>query len=112
MKQLAMDAGCTPQRVLEAYSSDQVPNLFVDLWSTTATSGLPSPVRREAHSMPAHDCLGPDDRYGIEDVRKAPIKPNEQSAIGPTQMQSTWRTPSKHVQLMPQHQDLGFKPPS
>jgi WD40 repeat protein len=49
--------------------------------------------------MPAHDCLGPDNRNGIEDERKAPIKPNEQSAIGPTQTQSTSRTPSKHVQL-------------
>jgi hypothetical protein len=43
---------------------------------------------------------------------KTPIKPNEQSAIGPIQMQSTWSTLSKHVQLMPQHQDLGLKPPS
>jgi hypothetical protein len=86
-------------------------HLFVDPWSTTETSRLPSPVRREAHSMPAHDGLGPDDRYGIEDARKATIKPNEQSAVGLTQIQSTWRTPSKHVHLMPQHQDLGFKPP-
>jgi hypothetical protein len=40
------------------------------------------------------------------------IKPNEQSAIGPTQMQSTWRTLSKHVQLMTQNQKFSVKSPS
>jgi hypothetical protein len=29
--------------------------------------------------------------------------------IGPTQTRSTWRPPPKNVELMPQHQDLGFQ---
>jgi hypothetical protein len=41
--------------------------------------------------VPAHDRLGPDDGYGIQDARKAAIKPNEQNPIGPTQIQSKWR---------------------
>jgi hypothetical protein len=34
-----------------------------------------------------------------------------QRAIGPSHGQPMWRTPVKHVQLMPQNQDLGFQPP-
>ncbi len=63
--------------------------------------------------MPAHDGLGPDDRYGIKDVRATAIKPNEQRAVDPTQMQSTaWRTVPKNVELMSQYQDFGLQPPS
>ena len=40
------------------------------------------------------------------------MEPNEQSAIGPAQIQSTWRTLPKHVQLMPQYQNFGLKPPA
>jgi hypothetical protein len=32
--------------------------------------------------------------------------------IGPAQIQSTWRTLSKHVQLMTQNQNFSFKLPS
>jgi hypothetical protein len=62
--------------------------------------------------MPTHDSLGPHDGYGIKDARAAAIEPNEQSAVDPTQIQSTaWRTP-KHVQLMSQYQDFRLQPPS
>jgi hypothetical protein len=61
--------------------------------------------------MPVHDSLGPDDGYGIKDVRATAIKPNEQRAVDPTQMQSTaWRTLPKNVELMPQYQDFGLQP--
>jgi hypothetical protein len=61
--------------------------------------------------MPAHDGLGPDDRYGVKDARAATIEPNEQSAVEPTQMQATaWRTLPKNVELMPQYHDLGLQP--
>ena len=61
--------------------------------------------------MPTYDRLGPDNCYGVKEAREAAIKPNEQRAIGPSHGQPTWPTPVKHVELMPQHQDLGFKPP-
>jgi hypothetical protein len=40
------------------------------------------------------------------------MEPNEQGAIGPTQIQSTWRALLQDVKLMAQHQDFGFKPSS
>jgi hypothetical protein len=104
-----MDLGRAPERVLKAHSSDQVANLLIDPRSATERAGLPSPVSGESHSVPAHDRLGPDDGYGIQDARKAAIKPNEQNPIGPTQIQSTRRAPSKHGQLMTQNHNFGFK---
>ena len=63
--------------------------------------------------MPTQDRFGPDDGYGIKDVRATAIKPNEQRAVDPTQMQSTaWRTLPKNVELMSQYQDFGLQPPS
>jgi hypothetical protein len=59
--------------------------------------------------MPPQNGLGPDNGYGVKDARAATIEPNEQGAIGPTQMRSTWRTLPKNVELMPQHQDLGLQ---
>jgi hypothetical protein len=51
----------------------------------------------------------PQDGYGIKDARAAAIKPNEQGAVDPTQMQSTaWRALPKNVELMPQYQDFGL----
>ena len=51
-----------------------------------------------------------DDGYGVKDARVATIEPNEQSTIGPTQMQSPApRSLLQHTELMPQHQDLGFQ---
>src|SRR6266849_2023567 len=84
LEQLAMDAGCTPERVLKAHSSDTVAHLFSNPWSASETTGLPPPVRREALSVPTHDRFGLNDRYGSKDLRKAPIEPNEQSRDRPS----------------------------
>jgi hypothetical protein len=73
--------------------------------------GFPSPIRGEAHSMPTHNSLGPDDGYGVKNARTATIEPNEQGAAGPTQMQSAWRALLQDIELMPQYQDFRFQPP-
>jgi len=41
--------------------------------------------------MPAHHRGRPDDGYGIKDARVASIEPDEQGAVGPTQLQPTTR---------------------
>ena len=109
LEQLAMDLGGAPEWVLKAHSSDQVAHLFGDPRSAPGRTRPPSPVSGETHSMPPQDSLGPDNGYGVKDARAATIEPNEQCAIGPTQMRSTWRTLPKNVELMPQHQDLGLQ---
>jgi hypothetical protein len=55
--------------------------------------------------MPTHHSLGPDDGYGIKNARAATIEPDEQSAVGPTQMQSGWCTLLEDIELVPQDQD-------
>jgi hypothetical protein len=62
--------------------------------------------------VPPHNSFGPDDGYGIKNAGKVTIEPNEQGAVFPAQMQSTWCTLSKHVKLMTQNQNFSFKPPS
>jgi len=71
-EQLAVDPGSAPQRVLNAYSSDQVAHLFANSWPAAAPTGFPSPVCGKAHSMPPHNRLRPDDGYGVKNAREAP----------------------------------------
>src|SRR3984893_11445279 len=67
-EQLAVDPGSTPQWVFKTHSSDQIAHPFADPWPPTARTGLTSPVRGEAHSMPTHNCLWPD---GVKNARTA-----------------------------------------
>jgi hypothetical protein len=54
-----VDMRRTPERVLEAHSSDKVAHIFVDLRSTTERAGFPSLKCSEAFAMPTHDRLRP-----------------------------------------------------
>src|SRR5450759_1532144 len=112
LEQFTMDLGSSPERILKTHSSDKVAHLFPDPRSATDRTRLPSPVSGEAHSVPTHNSFRPDDGYGIKNARKATIEPNEQGAVGPEQIQSTWCALSKHVQLMTQNQKFSVKPPS
>ena len=100
-KLLELDKLRCGQRVLNTHSSDQIVHLFADLWPATARAGFPSPIRGEAHSVPTHNSLGPDDGYRLKNARTATIEPNEQGAVGPTQMQSAWCTLLQDIELMP-----------
>ena len=111
-EQLAMDPGSTPQRVLKAHSSNEVAHLFVNPRSAPKRPRLPSLIGRKTHSMPTYHRLGSNDGYGIKNARATTIEPDEQGAIGSPQMQSTWCALPEHIELMPQHQDFGFQPPS
>jgi hypothetical protein len=76
LEQLTVDPGRSPERVLKAHSSDQVASLFINPRSAAERAGFPSPVSGESHSVPAHDRLGLDDGYGVQDAGKAATKPN------------------------------------
>ena len=88
----------------------QIAHLFADPWPATARAGFPSPVRGEAHSMPTHNSLGPDDGYGVKNARTATIGQMNR-AVSPTQMQSAWCALLQDIELMPQYQDFRFQPP-
>src|SRR5438552_3643640 len=97
-----MDPGGAPQRVLKAHSSDQVAHFFGDPRPAPERTGFPSPIGGKTHSMPTHHSLGPNDGYGIKNARTATIEPDEQGAVGPTQMRSAWRSLLEDIELMPQ----------
>jgi hypothetical protein len=61
--------------------------------------------------MPMHNSFGLDDGYGVKNVRTVTKEPNEQGAVGVTQMQSAWCTLLQDIELMPQYPDFGFQPP-
>jgi hypothetical protein len=71
LEQFTVDLGSAPQRVLNTHSSDQIAHLFADPWSATVRTGIPSPIRSEAHSMPTQNSLGPDDGYGVKNAKTA-----------------------------------------
>ena len=62
-KELAMDSGCSPQRIPLGHGADQLSNLTRYPWPTRPTnSAFPSPVIPESLSVPA------DDRFWLDDV--------------------------------------------
>jgi hypothetical protein len=69
------------------------------------------PSHAATADVPTHNSLWPDDGYGVKNARTATIEPNEQGAVGPTQMQSAWCALLQDIELMPQYRDFGFQPP-
>src|SRR5438876_7050255 len=66
LEQLAMDARRAPQRIVNAHSTDQHPQVCVDFWPASQGAGFPTPVAAEASPMPADEGLGADDRDGLQ----------------------------------------------
>lgn len=71
-RELGLDPGHPPQRILAGHAADQVANLGFDLRSADfARSRLPSPEELEALAMPKHHIVGLHDKKG-----RSPIGPN------------------------------------
>jgi hypothetical protein len=62
-QQLAMNAWCTPKRVVAADCTDQIADVGQDRRPTDTTTRIPAPVQVEAAPMPAHQ------RFRLEDDR-------------------------------------------
>src|SRR6516162_5298525 len=62
LKQLAVNARCTPRGILPTHSADQVSSLAGN-WRPSALSppNLPVPKQAKAHVMPSHNRLRLDD---------------------------------------------------
>src|SRR5262245_32892454 len=110
LEQLTMNALGIPKRILNAHSSDQRPQIRVDLRPAAQGAGFPAPIVAKAGSMPAHDGLGPDDRYGLENRWKPAIQLNEEEAIGVREVNTTAHFALKHDQLTSERGILCFKP--
>src|SRR6266850_2612102 len=105
-----MNARRTPQPVGQAHLSDQVPDLHRNLWSTATRARLPAPVQPEPRPMPSDDRLWLDNGDGVQQRRKQAIEPDEDQSVGDRESRLRGNAPAQHVQLMPQHNDLGLQP--
>jgi hypothetical protein len=65
--------------------------------------------RRSCSPLNQSSPLRTEPQVGVKDARAATIEPDEQSAIGPTQMRPAWRSLLQDIKLMPQYHDLGFQ---
>jgi len=101
LDQLAVNARCSPGRILGSHTEDQRPDLFTDTLPSSylADSGDPRPTQTKPRSMPVHD--GP---RSDQDERLSPPGP-ERSQRNPEQLvlgcQSTARLLRVQSQQLP-----------
>src|SRR5580692_786440 len=101
LDQLAVNARCSPGRILGNHTEDQGPDLLADTLPSSylADSGDPPPIQTKSRSMPVHDVSRSD-----QDERLGPPRP-ERSQRNPEQLvlgrQSTARLLRVQSQQLP-----------
>src|SRR5712664_4792479 len=110
LQQFAMNAGRTPQPIGQAHLPDQAPDLPWYPRPTAPRARLPAPVQSEARPMPSNDGLRVDNRDSVQHRRKQAIEPDKEQSVRHRQLRLRGYALTQHVQLMPQHDDLGFQP--
>ena len=73
LEQFAVDARCSPKRVLYAHLPDQRPQLRVNLRPPSKRARPPTRVATKAGPMPTDERLGMDDRDDLQHRRKPSI---------------------------------------
>jgi hypothetical protein len=102
-----VNARRSPQRILAAQRSNQVPDFARHYGpSSSAVPNLPGPKQAEAFAVPGDDGLGFDD-----DQRGPPIgpdsrQPRPEHAVRHGHLRPFLGRASDHTDLMPQRQDL------
>jgi hypothetical protein len=109
LKQLAMDARRTPQRIFCAHPPDQCAQIRIDLWSASERTGFSPPIPTKAGPMPTYESLGPDDRDGPEDRWEPSIQLDQEQAIPICELDATSHPPLQHNQLMSERRVLRLK---
>jgi hypothetical protein len=99
-----------PKHILNAHPPDQRLQVRIDLRPAAQGARFPAPIPAKAGTMPAHKCLGPDDRNSVEDSRKSTIQLDEEQAIAIGKVNTTAHLALQHNQLMSKRGILCFKP--
>src|SRR6478735_9512240 len=77
--------------------------------SASAASRLPAPIRSEARAVPSYKRVRLNDRKRSTGLREQPVKTNENQSVNWVESELA-RCPSpKHIDLLPQDQNLGLK---
>src|SRR5580700_10470472 len=110
LQQFTMDAGRTPQPIGQANLSDQAADLPWYPRPTALRARLPAPIQSKARPMPPNNGLRLDNRDSVQHRRKQAIEPDKEQSLRHRQLRLRGYALTQHVQLMPQHDDLGFQP--
>src|SRR5260370_31559721 len=93
----------------QAQLLDQAAQLPWYLRQTAPRERLPAPVPSEARPMPSNDGLRLDNRDSVQHRRKQAIEPDKEQSVRHRQLRLRGYALTQHVQLMPQHDDVGFQ---
>src|ERR1700738_3914465 len=81
LEKLAMNPWCAPQWVGETDLANELTDFQRGLWTATARSRFPAPIRSEAGTMPADHGLRPDDLQSVQQARCQPIQPGKYQTV-------------------------------
>src|SRR5262249_24445820 len=104
-----MNAWRTPKHILHAHPPDQCPQIRANWRPSSWIARFPVPVATKPSTMPAHQCLGPNDRDGLEDRREPSIQQDEEQTIFVRQLDPTTDLSPQHDQLISERSVLGLK---
>jgi hypothetical protein len=97
------------QRVGEAHLADQPANFQRHRWSAAAASRFPAPIRSEARAVPSYNSVRLNDRKRTTGLSEQPVKTNENQSVNWVESELARRPSPKHIDLLPQDQNLGLK---
>src|SRR6476659_9534975 len=108
LEQLAMDSRRSPQRVGEAHLADQPANFQRHRWSAAAMSRFPAPIQSETRGA-IYNSVRLNDRKRTTGLSEQPVKTNENQSVNWVESELARRPSPKHIDLLPQDQNLGLK---
>jgi hypothetical protein len=104
-----MDSRRSPQRVDDAHLADQPANFQRHSRSAAASRRFPAPIRSEARAGPSYNSVRPNDRKRTTGLREQPVTTNENQSVNWGESELARRPSPKHIDLLPQYQNLGLK---
>src|ERR1700716_2284871 len=81
LEKLAMNPWCAPQWVGETHLANEMTNFQRGLWTATAKSRFPTPIRSETGTMPTDHRLRLDDRESVQHAGREPIQPGKYQTV-------------------------------
>src|SRR6476469_2163591 len=103
-----MDSRRSPQRVGEAHLADQPANVQRHV-SAAAASRFPAPIRSGARAVPSYNSVRLNDRKRTTGLSEQPVKTNENQSVNWVESELARRPSPKHIDSLPQDQNLGLK---
>src|SRR5208282_4946106 len=109
LKQFAVDAGRTPERVRDTHLANKLTDFRRGPGPTTSGARFPAPVGPKAGTMPTDHGIGFDDLQRTQNAGNQRVEPGEHQSVDPGEGDALRGLPAQYIQLVPQHNDLGLQ---